>query len=360
MHSLIFKNMLRAVSNDLNKIEAGTNGPYMDEDTDIRNLAHFLCAVSLSYREEPTSEKIIIAETLLDIILQKLRAVNGNYKSRQSSSKDLSNGLMGPAWIIEALTEASISFDFAKAKELALELALLHPFDWVNGIWCRVEPDGTILSPDVTFNHQLWFASVLSKLGIPELDVQVVRFMERNLDKVMLYDDGIIYHLSLLGSVLGFSRYGIKRLAAQVKRLLLTKYEMSKLRSKSVGYHGFNLYALVRLHEETRSEKFWTSDSFKKILSVLDNDRIEVELKESVYGLKYNLSGIEFAYAAEKLLKNKALTRKWLDVQSEFSYDRNSQLYIRNTSDVSTAIARNYELLRLSTNVLKESWEKIE
>ena len=77
----------------------------------------------------------------------------------KNPGKDFCNGLIGQSWSIEALMYAANYFDIPKILKIAKEVFLLHPFDEKSGLWRRTEVNGSFLSVDETFNHQLWFAA---------------------------------------------------------------------------------------------------------------------------------------------------------------------------------------------------------
>jgi len=75
---------------------------------------------------------------------------------------------------------------------------LLHPFDEKLGLWRRVEVNGSYLSVDETFNHQLWFAASGSLICQNCKDKEIIKrvdiFMDTIENALNLYNSGLIVH----------------------------------------------------------------------------------------------------------------------------------------------------------------------
>ena len=112
--------------------------------------------------------------------------------------------LIGQAWTIEALVIAAQQLEMPELLDIAEEVFLLHPFDKKTGLWRRVNVDGTYLSPDMTFNHQLWFAaagSLLSKYVSAEVEARSKCFLNKLSNNFAIHSSGLIRHLVALNNL---------------------------------------------------------------------------------------------------------------------------------------------------------------
>jgi hypothetical protein len=282
---------------------------------------------------------------------RELRPGNATFHCRDKEGKDHCNGLVGQAWVMEALIKASIVFDRLDCYQLAERVFLLHRFNYKIGIWHRVEIDGTELSFDSTFNHQLWFAAVASQLyKTPVAQEQALLFLRKVARNVSVYPNGVIFHGSPMGSIIDYMSLGIPIFAKEVKFRLLLKRYLKALYSKSIGYHGFNLYAFAMLKENFPSEEIWNSLLIKKILAIVESPNFQKELASSEFGYFYNVSGLEIAYALEILVNNQELSESWLNRQFEYTFLSHDFPLGRDVVDINTSIARLYQATRLKSD----------
>ena len=120
----------------------GHNGPYYDEETDVRNLAHWIqlcaCCHKLTENEKYKSAVKILAEKLL-----QSSWLNSNYVYiSRISKKDSINGTVGPAWIIEGLVKAYKVLGEEKYLNLAEKIFKAQKFVPKNSLWTRINENG--------------------------------------------------------------------------------------------------------------------------------------------------------------------------------------------------------------------------
>ncbi|MFW6016905.1 MAG: agl cluster protein AglQ, partial [bacterium] len=136
----------------------GHNGPYQDVETPVRNTAHYLLAYSNLYKYYEDDKYLKVINRSADYLMKSINRPNdATFYCRDKDNKDKSNGLMGQAWVIEALCGAYETLNEKKYLDLAEKVFLLHPFE--HGFWKIVDTDGSVKKIDGTFNHQLWFAA---------------------------------------------------------------------------------------------------------------------------------------------------------------------------------------------------------
>jgi hypothetical protein len=152
---------------------AGCNGPYGDPETPIRNTAHWAITLLAAHRLSGGEQLSAGAVRARDVLMAPgARPMGATFLCRTNPDKDFANGLIGQAWVIEALATLHEALDDRRAHEVATQVFLLHPFSDARGLWRRVNVDGSHLTIDATFNHQLFFAAagaLLDPLGRSEI-----------------------------------------------------------------------------------------------------------------------------------------------------------------------------------------------
>ncbi|MBN7817585.1 glycoside hydrolase family protein [Algoriphagus pacificus] len=328
-------------------LPAGNNGPYLDSETPVRNTSHWLITFLKAYQISEEDKFLNAAKNCIAYLhSQTSRPMNATFWHRKNPKKDFSNGLMGQAWTMEALLYAHEVLKDEKSLNLAIEVFKLHPYDKKLSAWKTVNVDGSIRGFDTTFNHQLWFAAIgakLSKYGdksIQESTSHFINHIENNMD---IYPDGVIKH-----SPIFYQKAGTKsRLRAKIKELRTPKAQKEKLYSKSVGYHGFNLYALGLIKDTYPELGFFNSQKFLAMMKVVNTEDFHKKLEDSIYGFPYNPPGIELAFAQQQF-GEKSKIPGLLSKQFEKSFDTaKSTLNKANPYDLNTAAARFYELYSL-------------
>lgn len=326
---------------------SGHNGPYHDIETPVRTTSHWLMVMSYLEKTGYECEKLkSYANLSIDYLLNddSIRPGGTTFICRESGNKDRCNGLIGQAWVAEALYEAGVSFEREDSINLAKKILRLHPFDSSQGIWYRVEPSIGPIDPDPTFNHQLWFAAISARYGDEESFSNAGVFLDKVLSGVSIYPDGVIFHKSMLG---GKSVRPTSNREWAVKGKLAYFRDWLKLYKKSAGYHGFNLYALRMLKEDFPKHPFWKTGKFKKIAGAISNKAFNRNLPVLDYGFRYNPSGIEIAYFLEGEGDIEG-AKYWLDQQFLHTYEAGSNNFLTKESpDPVTSSARIYEAVRM-------------
>lgn len=328
---------------------AGHNGPYHDAELPTRNTAHWLCIYSYLYETEKSEKWKVAGERALSYLMgMECRPYGKAFHCRDKEGKDKCNGLVGQAWVIEALVAAGKAFDRKECIDLAEEVFLLHSFDQNVGLWNRVEIDGERLSFDPTFNHQLWFAAAGSLLRSSEIQSQVESFINKVVRNVQLYSNGVIYHASSMGHLFDYLKKGkiffINEIILRVKRI----FSRRTLYKKSVGYHAFNLYALSMLKTKFPRNDVWLSKGIKRALDVNNKKSFVGCLDCTPFSYLYNVSGIEMAYALEVFLGDEVSASQWLVEQFSRTYSDPAHLLFDGVPDPYTSCARLYQACRLS------------
>lgn len=331
----------------------GFNGPYNDKETPVRNSAHWIFLLLKSYELTADIKFKSSAEKALDYLMSlECRPKGYAMFCRDVSEnplKDECNGLMGQAWAIESILEAGIKLERQDAVLYANDIYNSHYFDEQKSIWHRLSVEGEIMSPDATFNHQLWFAAIGSLLPNDESNRKAYSFFENVASCPQLYPDGIVQHNSRMGPLSKNFRLSMNKLRfiySETRRFVDSK----NLYKKSVGYHGFNLYAYGILKKSYPNNEFWESSCWSAMLNVIKTQRFIKYLDDNPYGWHYNSPGIELAFINE-VEGNLTDAEDWLNKQSsEIIKTLNKDELTGSKNDPVTSAARLYEACRLENN----------
>ena len=330
----------------------GHNGPYNDPETPVRNTAHWLFLFSTLFERTNESCWKKAGEKSIDYLMSdEARPYGKTFFCRNKPGKDSCNGLVGQAWVIEALLKADEVFDRKDCYNLAEKIFLMHPWDENVGLWHRVEIDGKKMPFDGTFNHQLWFAAAGSLFKKNDnITYQARLFLENIGSNVQLYPNGVIFHSSCMGKLNSYAKCGFKPFSEEFIARLNKKKKWNELYSKSVGYHAFNLYAFAILNQSLPNETIWKSKVFEEVITAHRDINFQKDLKKSKFGYYYNVSGFEISYAIETFFHDKIEAKLWLNNQLEKTYVDQNNVLTRNTDDLNTSYARVYELCRFVEN----------
>jgi len=247
------------------------NGPYKDKETPLRTLSHLLKINSYLFKETGDVEYKVRASQLL-LLAKDLTSDFTELIFREKKGKDSSNGLIGPAWLLEGLLHAGKNFQDPVYEDAAIKVYALFEFDKKNKVW--LFPDKNKMVIDPTFNHQLWFATQAMKLGCKNAELFLTHFIP----KIKIHN-GVIFHLTPLS--IGFNVESLR----QYLRYL--KYR-NKLIIKSTAYNAFNLLALSDCYLLNKELDVWTSKNFEKLKELNISDKYFKVLNDSPYGLSYN------------------------------------------------------------------------
>lgn len=327
------------------QMPSGHNGPYNDKETPVRNTGHWLIIFSKAYQITKNKNFKTVAGQLAKYLLtKKAKPHNASFHHRFTPQKDKCNGLIGQAWTIESLIEASRLLKDSQYISLAANVFTSHKFNYYKGLWHRLEIDGKTLSIDSTLNHQIWFAAIGSEINNKTIHSQVKLFLDRLSNNITVLNNGLIFHPII-------SIWKKQTIISRIKNMALGTYHPEKINNKliykSIGYHSFNLYALAILKNKFPRHIFWQSKSFKQTIKYCFSDQYKKDLIGNKYGFPYNPVGFEMPFIIDTFSKlnmkeKNSLSAFWLKQQIKNNQHKNL--------DVPTQTARIYELSR-SSNV---------
>jgi len=355
---------------------SGHNGPYLVNETPVRNTSHWLILFAKAY-------KITNKEIFKDCVEKAANYLtnknawpnNASFLHIKDASKDKSNGVIGAAWTIEALYEASCILDDKKYSDIAEVVLLKHEFIEKLGVWKRLSINGETGRIDQTFNHQLWLAACSSLLlntnskKKSEIKRNLELFLSKIPENIFIYSSGLIHHpivrkmdvRSRLNEILKLIVEGIESLTRLNKSSKRNKIQyLTNIYWKSIGYHSFNTYAFALLKTNTQDSLFWQSKLIENITNFLLSSEYKKSLDiENYYGFPYNPPGFEIPYSIEVLSAIQAselvaISNFWVSEQIKRHFNWSTMLMDIDTKDVNTNTARIYELCRVSDSVLNQ------
>ncbi|HYF75368.1 MAG TPA: hypothetical protein VD757_02170 [Candidatus Nitrosocosmicus sp.] len=360
LYDLLYLSAKNAIplQNEQGAFPPGHNGVRFDPETPVRNTGHWLITMLKVY--ELTQETVFkeSAEKALDYLLSsEARPMNATFWHRKKPQKDFCNGLMGQAYTVEALAEAYRVTGRTDAKTIADEVFLLHPFDNETGLWRRVAVDGSYLSADDTFNHQLWFAASGALLwksgGNDEVKRRVTVFVDNLHRNMKLYNTrykGLIKH-PLLQNLSDSND-----IISKAKKFVAEAKQIRKKETKhAIAYHMFNLYALSLLRLCYPDHSFWEHKKCKMVLQFMQSDQYRNIAEDPAFSIPHSPGGfetsfIERAFTLEVFYgKGKYLEEQERLVSEQFKKNFDFDKYMMNsaTADPVTQSARIYKATRL-------------
>lgn len=322
------------IDDDRSFMPSGHNGPYYDIETPVRNTAHWLCTYSILFKKTNDIKFYDIANRLANFLVNPgPHQKNNVYIQRQKSGKDWCNGVIGQAWVIEALNLASYSLDRSELKIAAVKAAKAFTFNTKVAAWEKIDPANAKRAIDYTLNHQTWLAAAIIELNDQELNKHVVNYLDGLEEGAMrLRNDGVIAHLLYKNS--------LKGVLLQLRYMFSEKRNWNKVREKEVGYHLFNLHPLARIYKIIPDHSFFKSKVMKEAVSTAFDKLFFNELTLSSYAYPYNSPSFEypliskvFTHLIESDMENETLEQLYFEIFN----------FYKNVPDVNTLKARSYE-----------------
>jgi len=334
---------------------AGHNGPYNDTETPVRNTSHWVISLCKAYEITGDDTYRDAALQAVDYLLgEEARPHGETFHHRSIEGKDRCNGLIGQAWTIEALATAGHALEYDPAVTAACSVFNSHPFLSDLGLWQRIKVDGSVLSIDRTFNHQLWFAAAggLLRHDDSTIETQVQRFLERIPQNLRTYDSGLVYHplcpMDPLATYLSHLRNKQKR--PLLRSLLVHAFRppnsRTTIKRKAIGYHSFNTYALAMLREAFPDVDVWRQPPVIETIEYLSSGAYLNSLEESAYAFPYNAPGFEVPYSLEIFdAEDESIVDQLWKTQLEGVQSDKLPLF-QDAPDPHTLTARLYEATR--------------
>lgn len=341
---------------------AGHNGPHGHIDTPVRNTAHYLVIYSYLYKQYKEQAFFDVCDVFYEYLKKKQSESNsGAIQCMLSDQFDHLNGLIGQAWVIEALIYYFEVFKDPEALEIAKTLFTTQHYDWDKHLWHRIELDGSDIGIDITSNHNVWFAGCSYKLAkycnCQEIEA-IIRDFLINGQHVILntYKNGLIVHPVVCDDPLLHQKQWkeiIRTMLSPIKFLYPKKLDKHYM---DYGYHIYDLYGYAILKQEYSDLPLYKSIEYQKAInlcsdleSLLRFNKVNQDSKTNVYFYPYNSPAFEWPYVAQTngFISKENMKTLW-DVQCKLMYDESTQMMSRNNPDIETWDARTYEIIRFA------------
>lgn len=318
-------------------IPGGHNGPHYALETPVRNTCHWISTFVIADQLQPGRNHIEYAHLLVNWLLDSNpHSRSGVYVQRQSGGRDWCNGVIGPAWTIEALARYVRTTQEARAAEHLARLVGLHPFDSKYRAWQRNDPSGIHNGIDGTLDHQAWLACAMQAAGN---DSCTLAFLDGLADGGLSTTNGRIDHILRFG--------GMKGLA--VKALYLHSRTLRQKRMEDIenGYHIYTMLPIACLERVYSNHRLFSGAAWKKARAWLTLDNLS-RITHSEFGFFYNAPGFELPTLW--LLRHDDIPLDEVDVmaiwqqQRDKTYDPFTGLHTLGSPDSITLASRIYEL----------------
>ncbi len=334
-------------------IFCGENGPYDDKETKVRNLCALIISSCISVLDG--EEEICEVNHILNMVneLYSFEDVDGLYIIRNKDGKDFCNGVLGHAWVMEALMYVYLVTKDKKHVDKCTHIFESHKFNEKTGLWmCPIKFGGKC---DMTINHQIWFAGVAAELYLLTNSQEVMNKLQIFAD--MFWKNTSVHMCGLICHYVQGSK-GITKIKSNIKVFLdeaRALMGLSSMRYKENGYHMFCLTGLARIKMAGIGESIFTNRHFSKALRycntkkyrtcLLDNkhdkdistltDKKKMQaISCNIYGYSYNAPGfeVEYVHSIFSCINETTITELKCK-QLELTYNPDSVLFENNTMD---------------------------
>lgn len=349
---------------------SGHNGPYKDDETGVRAQAHLIVLLSNLDRsiQEKESEGLV-RKLVMDLLSSPHRLDVVVFNQRTKSGKDEVNGVIGFAWIMEAMSCAYEVYQNEEAKAFLQTAEDGLRFNNKRCLWYRpvLKDNKYYHTIDETFNHQLWLAYALvykSAVLKQEVSANVAAFFKRLDSHMRVRSSGMVKHALQNTSTPSLR---LRHILKSAKDVLSATLKGKSFKYKEYGYHLFNMYAFARMADLGYESLFTNNPNFVKAKKFCLSDKLYHELLTNRdaedfymrgndsgmpynrYGLPYNVAGFEFLYV-NKVLELGAedkIEQKYLEAQLNcYGLKTNGQNSTGDfiTEDIVNLMLRSYEL----------------
>ncbi len=246
----------------------GHNGPWNDVETPLRTTAHWSILMKFAFENSEDEQFLQAHRKAIHFLLQPFhRPRNVTFVCRTSnqSRKNQCNGLVGQAWVLEALLAAHPMAFWEQALELCSSVFGKIPYSEKEHGWNCIETNGQSFGVHRTVNQQAWFSVMALKasqaLDEKLLENQAIDFFSYLLTEHPMHKPfpGLFCHETDFGNSESWKE--IPKLWKN--RIFKTDFRPSQL-IKSQGYLSFILYALAMGRNCVPNHPQWDTEKSKK------------------------------------------------------------------------------------------------
>jgi hypothetical protein len=317
-----------------------------------RNTAHWLVTLARA-NEVVTDDAIRNAVSNGGEYLLSKKARPHGFTYRLMRDRWFANGLIGQAWILEALLAVYRSFGDSRYLSTAEELVLLHELDRRCRLWRVREIDGRLLAAHTTLNQQYWFTALAHAVGLVSGNDDILNRTRR---AATAWGRIATFNGRYLGLTVKPGIFVPHDLMAALRLFRMTRRQAHALDRRARGYLAFTLYGLALFHaadpeaglfDDPRLHAFVT-----RSIEFMEQEVYNSTPTGNPYGSSYNPIGFEMAFVIDMLPDKitdrcKITERQWVEKQLRGHFNIDTMLMDRNTVDTATLAAKFYELTRM-------------
>lgn len=328
----------------------GVNGPWKTTTTPLRTTAHWSIFFFHAYKKFSIPSYLKAAEKGISYIHAKTNYSKGEiqpYKCLQSSDPVTQvNGLIGQAWVLEALIEDVKSRNNKVSRTILEQFAKKAKLDLHYNLWIVLDFNGNNSKIHSTLNHQVWFNLMLFRIANLLQDKQLKTRCSKAAEAIIRFTR-IKENLPAMKIKVSFSNILIHplRYIPNVTKNFFNLKQEGILRQ---GYATFTILGMLLtipyVNLTTKNRILNIARNGYQQLHELHEKKI---IQNNAFCYGYNVFGIEMQ-AIQQLLTQNNCTRdltseNWMKLQLELNYNNNKNLLCENTVDPETLQARIYE-----------------
>lgn len=324
----------------------GYNGPWEQMETPARNTCHWAVTNAKAYALTGNGAyKDLVYRSIKAILEQRFCPFSASFMIL-NANRSFPNGIVGQAWVMEALVAACRCLEDHHYLEVARRLALKHHFEPSVNLWAILNIDGTTGPIHSSLNQQLWFgvmSLVVAKLSNDENLLSTCDRFFANVHRHAWYAKDLI-HMKINPRSFMAKR---GRESRDLIRLLLTERKTQS--EATVGYLPYTLFPLAmawKLGANTKKELLPEAERCaKNFIKIPLSD-----LANNCYCFSYHPTGFEVAYILKALdINTEALSDAdfWTSYQLENYYNHFLHSPEASTRPCPTLIARFHEITYL-------------
>ncbi len=331
----------------------GENGPYHQSETPVRNTAHWVISLLDCYELTGDEEFKKIACKLANYLKIKiLNSKNGAIDCFDTTeNENTANGLMGYAWVIEALIKVADAIGEAEYYAIAIRLFKSQKYDNKKHIWSVVDSKGINRGIDFTFNHNLWFAAMgyilMHRTNDESMKLVIDDFFYNWYRHIFVYNSGLLSHFCIgYGSITKNIKLFLRYIFIQISGKG-TPWNHDNQMEYERAYHLFSMYAFATIYFEDKEFEFFKTKKFKKMCTyALNKDNFKSFPEKNQFAYFYNSPAFEYPYIMLAFGNNvtQEEIQPLLDKQREIFESK-----CESEVDWITLYARIYELLNFYT-----------
>lgn len=343
----------RELYKDADAAVAGSNGPYHQKETAVRNTAHWLVTFSTMYQRTGDEKYKSIIARFAQSLLSAVDASKNGAVCCIPQNRSSTNGLIGLAWVIEGLVAVWESLKLPRSLDAAEKIYFSQPYDWRLHTWIVVNAEGETLGADPAFNHSLWFCLSAAKLvhcrENDEIAEQIGDYLAHMDSHFVIHGSGLLSHFDVnTGDPVRSIKLRVKKTICSVtgagmpwRKWNTTEYERA--------YHLFSMYAFALLYRFYPAADIFKNKKFLRMKAYGLDHRNFMEFSEMnhyAYGYNspaYELPLVEYVFGGRRagIYEKESLAQ-----HIKYNIDPDTDGYTGNVPDAETLNARIYEIMQ--------------